>query len=341
MSVVHNAPPAELAPTHVGVASGSAFDLLVALAAATAAPRASLDPDLRAALDAVGDTVGESWLNLLGVSIDAGAPYTARRLRGAVDRLDPIDLRLLLLGRYAWSWCTLAGTDTIEQAAAGDASAARRLLVHERYYAGRAREALSVLLALDPVETKRRLTQALDAGERSLLSDRPGLAAALADAETTAAEALEALPLVDAISRVTEGYRYVPEPEAERVLLVPHAEKSPALVLAQHHATRVIVYRARVAGGLEQRIAAVGHALSDPRRVEVLALLGRGVDRAPALVEATGLSRSTVHHHLAELRTARLVELEGNARAYRYLPRLGALEDTAALLAELLPEKPR
>jgi DNA-binding IclR family transcriptional regulator len=70
--------------------------------------------------------------------------------------------------------------------------------------------------------------------------------------------------------------------------------------------------------------------------VEILGLVTLGVDRVAALVEQTGLARSTVHHHLAELREARLIDLEGNARAYRYVPREGAREDTMDLLSELL-----
>ena len=65
--------------------------------------------------------------------------------------------------------------------------------------------------------------------------------------------------------------------------------------------------------------------------------MARGADRVSQLVAQTGLARSTVHHHLGELRDARLIDLEGNARAYRYLPRQEALEETLALLSEVLP----
>ena len=54
------------------------------------------------------------------------------------------------------------------------------------------------------------------------------------------------------------------------------------------------------------------------------------------LVDATGLTRSTVHHHLALLRDAGLVALEGNARAYLYVPRPEAAAEAAALLGDIL-----
>ena len=92
-------------------------------------------------------------------------------------------------------------------------------------------------------------------------------------------------------------------------------------MLAQHRSSRLIAYLATPDRSSEDRLVAFGRALADPKRVEILALVGRGVGRAADLVDATGLTRSTVHHHLAQLRDAGLVALEGNARAYTYVPR--------------------
>lgn len=329
MSIGHRSPsvPAPAAE----VAAGTAFALLVELAASSA-DRDGLTPELRAALDDVGDTAGESWLNLLGIPIEAGAPYDADRLCAHVAALDPVEVRRHLLGRYAWSWCTLAGTDTIEHAAEGDAAAVQALLEHERYYAGQAKAALSTLASLDPEETKRRIAHALEVGRRELDLSADRTDAAIAEASA----ALEAASLEDAIRRLTSGYRYVPEVEAQAVLLIPHVQNRPWLVLAQHRETRLIVYRASTAGDVEERAAALGRALADPKRIEVLRLLGRGTDRVSELVAETGLTRSTVHHHLSQLREARLVDLEGNARAYRYRLHAEALPETVSLLSELL-----
>jgi DNA-binding transcriptional ArsR family regulator len=291
----------------VDVAAGSGPALLVSLARTTV-----LEP------------TGEIWLNLLGVPLDAGPPYTRERLLEALSGLGPVELRRHLLGSYAWSWCALAGAELIDAAAAGDASACERLLDRPRYYGGRAREALGELLLLSPEETKRRIVDAA-AGHAA-----PGWPATSAEAVLLASGD----PL-EAIERLT-GYRYVPEPEAERVVLVPHLEPSPSLVLTQHRGARLIVYSAGPEPAAEERLALLGRALADPKRVEILALVGRGVERPGELVEATGLTRSTVHHHLALLRGARLVELEGNARAYRYLPRADAAAELEALLSEVV-----
>jgi DNA-binding transcriptional ArsR family regulator len=288
---------------HIDVVAGTAFELLVAL-------------------------TDETWLNLLGIPLDAGPPYTAERLVEQVRDLDPVELRRHLLGRYAWSWRLLVGDDAIDAAAAGEASAFPTLLDHPRYYGGRARESLSELLPLGPSETQRRLAQALEAR----LAEAP---LAAADPEA-AVELVRSLPPAEAIERVTRGYRYAAEPEAARVLLIPHRQPSPSLVLAQHRDARLIVYRAPADAAAEERLTLVARALADPKRVAILALLAQGVDRASALVEATGLNRSTVHHHLSQLREARLVDLEGNARGYRYVARKAAAAELGALVAEVV-----
>jgi DNA-binding transcriptional ArsR family regulator len=316
------------------VAAGTGLALLVALAAASRRPREDLDGELAAALDAVGDTEGEVWLNLFGVGLDAGPPYTVERLSDELGSLDPVELRRHVLGRYAWSWCTLAGVDDIEAAAAGDGEAAQRLLAQQRYYGGHAQASLSVLLPLDAAETRTRVLRVVDAAMEVLLD---GTAAAQLDAaEKAAAARLAAAPALTAIERLATGYRYRPEPEAERVVLIPHLEPELPLVLAQHRSARLIAYHAQRDRTKEERVLELGRALADPKRVEILGLVGRGVGRASELVQETGLSRSTVHHHLSQLREAGLVALEGNARAYDYVPRRDAAAGAAALIADLI-----
>jgi DNA-binding transcriptional ArsR family regulator len=316
------------------IASGTAFSLLVALAAASRAPREELTHELDYALAAVGDAEGETWLNLLGIPLDSGPPFTAERLLEAVESIEPVELRRHLLGRYAWSWCTLAGVDDIEAAARSDAAAAARLLAHPRYYGGHANASLGVLLALDPSETRARIAAVIGAGHGSLAA--AGSAAELHAAHEAASEVLAARAALAAIERVAGGYRYLPEPEAERVVLIPHLEPKLPLVLAQHRSSRLIAYLYAPDRSSEDRLLALGRALADPKRVEILALIGRGVGRAADLVDATGLTRSTVHHHLAQLRDAGLVALEGNARAYTYVPRRAAAGDAAALVADVI-----
>jgi DNA-binding transcriptional ArsR family regulator len=318
----------------VEVAGGSAFGLLVALAAASRERRNDFPTELASALDEVGDTEGETWLNLIGVPLDAGRPYAAERLLDELRSLDAVELRRHLLGRFAWSWCSLAGIDVIEAAAQGDPEAASELLRNPRYYGGRAAASLGVLLGLDPEETQRRLVRTAETGVAYYLD--ASAVERLDGAERAARVALASQPPLAAIERLATGFRYIPEPEAESVTLVPHLESRLPLVLAQHRSSRLIVYRATPDRGSEERLHALGRALADPKRVEILGLVGRGVGRPPDLVSETRLARSTVHHHLGLLRDAGLIALEGNARAYTYVPRRAAAAEAAELVGEFV-----
>jgi DNA-binding transcriptional ArsR family regulator len=321
--------------THVEVAAGTALADLVRLSAVSRAPRDELPTALADALEDVGDTEGESWLNLLGVALDAGPPYGTEQLLDALRAIDGTELRRHLLGRFAWSWCTLAGIDDIEAAAAGDRAATRRLLEHPRYYGGHAATSLEKLLPLDGDETRARLVRVVEVVADSAPTGADALSAAAARADT----ALAVDEPLAAIELLTAGYRYVPEIEAERVLLIPHLVPALPLVLAQHRSARLIAYLAEPDRSAEEQLTALGKALSDSKRVEILALVGRGVVRAGDLVEASGLTRSTVHHHLTLLRAAGLVALEGNARAYSYVSRPDAPAEVAELVAAVVGTK--
>ncbi|HEX4930221.1 MAG TPA: hypothetical protein VFV62_05870, partial [Gaiellaceae bacterium] len=171
----------------IEVAAGTGLSLLVTLAGAASKPVDDREPALRSALEAVGDGAGESWLNLFGVALDAGAPYSSDRLLDGLAALDGVELRKHLLGRYAWSWCSIAGIDAIEAAAAGDRGATRTLLRHPRYYAGQAEASLSVLLSLDADEAKRRILRAVGVGAERLVDERATGAIETAGVEAAAA----------------------------------------------------------------------------------------------------------------------------------------------------------
>src|SRR5829696_7123526 len=156
------AAPARL---RVELATGAGLELLIGLYATGTpdsereeswAPKlAACPPATRAALGAIGERAGEVWLHLLGLALATDAPDRDAFVE-TVAAVRPLELRRHLLGAYVPAWLALVGADTIEAAARGDERAAQRLLEHDRYYGGRARESLALLLPLSAAETKRR-----------------------------------------------------------------------------------------------------------------------------------------------------------------------------------------
>jgi DNA-binding transcriptional ArsR family regulator len=270
----------------VEVAGNTAFELLIGLYAAD------------------GDA-GERWLHLLGIPLDTGAADAAS-LVDAVEALDPLELRRHLVGVHVPAWRQLVGPDALEAAARGGTG----LLAHPRYYAGRAAAALTELLPLGAEETKTWILDRLRA------TPEPDVATQLAS-EVAQKRALKIAPeqLIDVAAG---GYRYEREPELERVVLVPHFAARPWLLLCQHRTSRVICYPVADDETDAERLVAIGRALGDEKRVAILLRLRRGDATLQELADETGLARSTAHHHVAQLRRARLIALRGNAQGYAY-----------------------
>lgn len=325
----------------VEVHHGARYELLVGLYATTTcgeptepswAPRAvtACPPRTRAALEAVGERSGELWLHLLGLALElpeeSPASWVAR-----LEAVDPGELRRHLLGLHVPAWCALAGAETIERAAAGDAAAARALLANERYYAGRAPESLSRLLPLSAAETKERVLAALSAYADEVLAPHEAELRARLAADVERQRAFRGYELIE---RAAGGYRYETEPGFERVVLVPHVAARPWLLLCQHRTARVICYPlADEQSDPAARLVTLGRALGDPKRLTILERLRAGDATLAELADELGLAKSTTHHHLGPLRAAGLVALAGNAAGYRYVLDTAAFAEAEALLS--------
>jgi DNA-binding transcriptional ArsR family regulator len=348
------------------VEAAGAFELLIELSVITdrQGPRATTpDPERVRWLDAVfsqaspaflravervGDRSGEVWLHLLGLAIETPRPRDAASLLALAEATDPVELRRHLLGAYVPAWRNYVEPAVILAAAEGDRAAQARLETDARYYAGRVRDALSVLLALDARQTRRAVLEVLRRWYDESFAAREHAVVASLDTDASAARELASLVTpVRLIEMLTSGFVYEPDPECPGVLLVPHLAARPWLLLCQHRDTRVICYPARRPGRaareeLADGLVRLGRALGDEQRVRILTSLAGGSKDLDELAGALGLARSTVHHHLGLLRAAKLVSLEGNARRYRYGLRREAVGEANALLAGLmsLPSTP-
>jgi len=337
----------------VEVEARPALELLIGLSAATvadgpvaetwAAPP-SWSAELAEAVAACGESSGEVWLHLLGPALELPAP-DARTFVERLGELDALELRRHLVGVHVPAWVTLVGEDALERGATGEPDAVEALLVHPRYYAGRARESLETLLGVGPEETRTRVLSALRLFADEVFAPvEAGLVAMLgAEAEETRRRAGTLAPR-DLIAEVTRGYLYEPEPELPRVVLVPHVAARPLLLLCQHRDARVICYplaeeRLDPEAALAERATALGRALGDAKRLRILRRLAAADATLDELAAETGLARSTTHHHLTHLRAGGLVSLRGNARGYWYALRAEGLAEAQRTL-EVLRQPP-
>jgi DNA-binding transcriptional ArsR family regulator len=339
------------APLCVEIEAGSRFELLIGMYA-TGMPSEERDrswaprledcpPATRAALTVLGEGAGEIWLHLLGLALEQRSG-DASTFIASVGAVKPLELRRHLLGVYVPAWTELIGADVLERAVRGDTRAAKRLLTHERYYGGRARESLAGLLPLTPAETKQRLLAALSAYAYEVFRpEEERLRLELQEDEAAKRLLARSLSGGELITASARGYVYEPEPEFRRVVLVPHAAARPWSLLCQHRDARIICYgiaeseldpeRARA-----DRLERLGRALGDSKRVAILLRLRQAPATFAELADEVGLARSTTHHHLAQLRAAGLIVLHGNARNYRYTLDPDGVAGAEALLGSLV-----
>jgi DNA-binding transcriptional ArsR family regulator len=279
-------------------------------------PLASCSASLRAAVDGVGRESGELWLHLIGLALES--PAGAEQLVGRLRAIDADDLRRHLVGAHVPAWRTAVGAEALEHAAAGDTDAARRLLADECYYGGQARNALTRVLPMTADETKARVVEVVARFADEVLAPREEeLLPRLRGAVDAAGALVDRDDPEGSVTAITAGYAYEREAELKRVVLVPHLAAPPWLLLMQHDDARIIGYPARAADDRD-RLVRLGRALADEKRVEILSDLARGEATLNELTARTGLAKSTVHHHLAQLREAGLVSIRGNARGYWY-----------------------
>jgi DNA-binding transcriptional ArsR family regulator len=254
----------------------------------------------------------------------------------------PPELRRHVLGVHVPAWRELVGAETLERAAAGDRAAAEELLRHDRYYAGTARQALSLVLPLNAAQTKRRLLAVLRRFVDEVFGPREREAVETLDADARAKRALATSVGPEAlISAATGGYVYEPEPEFARVVLVPHLAAAPWLLLCQHRDARIMCYAvepisSNAEEALGERALRLGRALADERRIRILRRLVAGEATLNELADTAGLAKFTAHNHLAQLRASGLVTVRGNARGYWYALRVEGPGEAQAVIRDLV-----
>jgi DNA-binding transcriptional ArsR family regulator len=282
------------------------------------------------------------WDNVLSLALDGAASATA--FVGELAATDPEALRVRLLGRRNLEVTRRLPPGTVEAAAAGSPAAADRL----RRAAGRERpqwqRAIRELLADDPTQTRDRLVRLLRAwcaGPFATWTDTAALhlaaevaaARALlleADDEVAAAEAL----LGDVPLRADAGNR--------AIVLVPSLIVRPFTYLLDEQDRLGVVYPARrgphgdAGGELHGRLIAVGRALGDEMRLQLVAMLRDREATLRELMAEAGWPRSTVRHHLEHLALAGIVTSSPSSGGTRYRLRETALADLADLLRRFL-----
>lgn len=116
------------------------------------------------------------------------------------------------------------------------------------------------------------------------------------------------------VAYVTDGIDYSPEPYVTKVVLIPHFSYRPWTIVADLKGVKVFYYpiaNASIAPGdpliPDKKLALLYKALGDEARLKMVKLLFSGDKSLQELASLLDMPKSTLHHHLTQLRSARLV----------------------------------
>lgn len=158
------------------------------------------------------------------------------------------------------------------------------------------------------------------------------ISAALSVARNT----LDVLPAPAAIERLTGGYTLAPDLELHTITLAPSVFIHPYMSarVDEDRGEALIVYgiASDIFDGydpvpMRQELLVALKAMSDPNRLSLLRLLADQPRYATELTGLLRLAQPTVHHHLAQLRTAGLIRQERDRNGMKYSIRTKSAAD--------------
>ncbi|WP_425623154.1 ArsR/SmtB family transcription factor [Brevibacillus borstelensis] len=144
----------------------------------------------------------------------------------------------------------------------------------------------------------------------------------------------------EALVEWATGGNYQPEPSVARVLLVPHTLYRPWTIQADAPDTKVFYYPVADENMAEQvdpyqpphLLVQACKALGDEHRLRIVKHLAERAHSLQELAVRMDMAKSTLHHHLSMLRSARLIEID----ASKYQLRRTHVDQLSLFLSEYL-----
>jgi DNA-binding transcriptional ArsR family regulator len=143
------------------------------------------------------------------------------------------------------------------------------------------------------------------------------------------------------IEAATNGLQFRQEPWARRVLLIPHIALRPWNTMGAWEELYIIGYPVADeslgvgASSPPANLIRLHKALGDEKRLRMLKILAKGTASLQQLAQATGLAKSSAHHHLVILRSAGLVKVTTGEESI-YTLRRDFLPEASAMLEAFL-----
>jgi DNA-binding transcriptional ArsR family regulator len=195
----------------------------------------------------------------------------------------------------------------------------------------------------DPQKTYDRILTGLTAWQERYAEIEPRITSILErDYDSRAGDRASQSP-VDLIERTTGGIRWLPEPGVRRVVLAPSYFSRPYNFLMAARDWRFFAYPVSDDALDEtdalmapQSVVRLHRALGDSTRLKILKLLASRDLYLTEIAQQLELSKPTIKHHLALLRSAGLVTITESGTVMYYTLRRNRLDDASAEIKRFL-----
>jgi DNA-binding transcriptional ArsR family regulator len=293
------------------------------------------------ALDRIGAGAGKVWVNLVGLATVAPTTPDVSSLLRRVRSLDPLELRMYLLGAHVPHYQQSISGDVLRRAAENDPQAGEQLLEDRAYFGGEGKRFLRPLLGLTPEETKSTVVEAMDRWYREVFSAREAEWEPVLVRDAEAKRRLIGTLPSEQVIEVASGIQFVPQPGIRKVFLIPQLTTRPWVWLAEHDDARIYCYPvadesfASEGSAPPGRLVRLHKALGDEKRLRMLKAIAESTATLQELADRFGLPKSTAHHHLAILRSAGLIRVTSDEE-HRYSVRRDVIPELSTLLDSYL-----
>ena len=298
--------------------------------------------DLNAELVRLGGPFGFVWLAISSLLLTAPHPHDPDNVIRWLEGVEENRLRRWALG-YG---CNSDDQGLIEQAATGDEQALKALSGDMGKKTAEFEEHFTWMVSTPGLPA--RYAEALRRYRSEVFADYEE---DLGSAISRAAAARRAAPVrgdaESVIEDVTSGIAFEVPLGIRRVVLIPSVVTRPLSIVDANRGTLVVYY------GIADEfidsdpeappswLVRTYKALSDERRLRIMRRLSEGEASLDELTQMLGLSKSTVHHHMSQLRAAGLVRVhipngEDKGKHKAYSLREQSLTDAAGFLDSYL-----
>jgi DNA-binding transcriptional ArsR family regulator len=283
----------------------------------------------------------EIWINVLGLCLDDATARTPEGFLDAFDGLSPEDVLRYLTGFYRRVFRRETPAAVMDAAIEGDRDA--RLEFRRTSFPDTPdwRPTLRHLLAAPAADVAAEFRTLLRRWYGEVFAeDAPALRDVAERDAGALRRAAEGQPPEAVVERACPGITYVPEAGQTDVVLAPSVLLRPSYAILDHRSANLFAYPALTGSqqmGPPERLVTLARAIGDTTRLRILRTLAEEPMGPQELADRLAMPRTTLLHHLAQLRQANLIGLRVHDSAYHtYVVRDEHLGDISRLLADYL-----